>query len=83
QQYSSWAGTGPGAIPAAFGFTAPGSGCWAYDISGAGASQITMRAQSVATGAPARCNPLGGLNAASIVLSLNGDGSSGRAQSLP
>ncbi|MGH3860746.1 hypothetical protein, partial [Actinokineospora sp.] len=82
QQYSDWSGIAAGVIPSAFGFTAPGAGCWNYSISVGGvATVIQMSAQS--TAAPSRCTPLGGVAASSINLTFSGDGSSSRTQSLP
>ena len=82
QQYGTWEGITAANVLATFGFTAPGTGCWSYDLQAAGtAVQIQLQAESGAAGARAAC---GALPANSFIrLYLNDDGSSARSQVLP
>ena len=78
QQYSTWVGVTGANMATTFGFTAPGTGCWSYDLAVAGAAtQIQLRASDEPAGRTA-CGPLPGTG--TITLTLNGDGSSSRAQ---
>ncbi len=81
QQYGSWLSlaTGPIGSPNPFGFSAPGSGCWTYEITVATAASITYTANDDNT-TVSRCNPLPGT--ATITLTLNSDGSSSTQTSL-
>jgi len=77
QQYSSWAGVTTANMAATYGFTAPGAGCWTYDLAAPGiVNQIQLRANDFPGGAN-RCGPLSGTG--EIRLTLNGDGSSARS----
>jgi len=78
QQYSTWVGITAANMAATFGFTAPGTGCWTYDLAVDGAAtQIQIRANDAPAGRTA-CGPLPGTGV--ITLTLNGDGSSARSQ---
>ncbi len=64
-----------------FGFVEPPDaiGCWDYDLeSDAIATQIVLRATGDNT--PAKCFPV---NGGTVTLTVNGNGSSSRAVSLP
>jgi len=77
QQYSTWVGVTAANMATTFGFTAPGAGCWTYDLAAAGAAtQIQLRANDNPGGAT-RCGPLPGTGV--VTLTLNGDGSSARS----
>jgi prepilin-type N-terminal cleavage/methylation domain-containing protein len=81
QQYSTWDGVTAGNVAATFGFTAPGGGCWGYDLSANGTTTtIVLRARNLA--APTRCGPLGAANNVTVLLQVNGDGSSARSQTI-
>ena len=78
QQYSTWVGITAANMATTFGFTAPGTGCWTYDLAvDGGAAQIQLRANDAPAGRTA-CGPLPGTGV--ITLTLNGDGSSARSQ---
>ena len=78
QQYSTWVGITAANMATTFGFTAPGQSCWSFDLAAAGAAtQIQLRASDEPAGRTA-CGPLPGTG--SITLTMNGDGSSSRAQ---
>lgn len=68
-------------MSATFGFVEPRDavGCWDYDlVVDATAPQIQFRATGDNT--PVKCAPV---NTGTVTLTLSGDGSSSRSQSLP
>lgn len=85
QQFGTWAGVTAANFIAAFGFVAPGGGCWRYTLPVDGTdAEIQLRAEgNPGGGAPARCNALGAPGAAWVTLTLRSDGSSTRVQFLP
>ena len=80
-QYGTWMGITAANMSATFGFVEPPDavGCWDYDLVADGtAVQLQLRATGDNT--PQKCTPV---NTGTIILTLNGDGSSSRALNLP
>lgn len=81
QQYGTWVGIVAANMATTFGFTAPGTGCWAYSTADGTAAALAMNATSGAAGARAACGALPANT--SIFLTINSDGSSQRSQVIP
>jgi type IV pilus assembly protein PilE len=83
QQYSTWSGVTTATFASAYGFSTPSAVCWSFAVPASGAAQITLQAAGNPAGAPTKCNFLGAAGAATVTVTLNGDGSLTRVQSLP
>jgi len=80
-QYGTWFGLTGANVSGTFGFVEPPDavGCWDYDLSLDGtATQIGFRATG--DNIPTKCSPV---NGGVVTLTLNGDGSTTRTQTLP
>lgn len=80
-QYGTFVGITPANMTSVFGFSEPPDavGCWDYDLASDGtATQLVLRATGDNT--PTKCLPI---NTAVVTVTLNGDGSTSRTQTLP
>jgi prepilin-type N-terminal cleavage/methylation domain-containing protein len=80
-QYGTFVGITAANMSSTFGFSEPPDavGCWDYDLMADGtATQIAFRATGDDT--PTKCLPI---NTGVVTLTLNGDGSTSRTQTLP
>lgn len=80
-QYGTWVGLTSANLSSTFGYVEPPDavGCWDYDLAAnATATQIILRATGDDT--PIKCQPV---NTGVVTLTLYGDGTSTRSQTLP
>jgi type IV pilus assembly protein PilA len=80
-QYGTWVGLTSANVSSTFGFSEPPDavGCWDYDlVAAATATQIAFQATGDNT--PVKCTPV---DTGVVTLTVNGDGSSTRTQTLP
>lgn len=80
-QYGTWVGLTSANMAATFSFTPPDdtAGCWDYGLAADGTA---TGLQLLATGdsSPVKCFPV---NTGTVTLTLSGDGSASRSESLP